>query len=73
MGTDDAEGFPNDGEGPVREVTVTPFYMNVTSVTNRQFSAFVDATGYVSESEQYGWSFVFHLRVTRKGRVVPVS
>ena len=30
-------------------------------VTNLEFSAFVNATGYVTTSERYGWSFVFHL------------
>lgn len=28
-------------------------------MTNRQFAAFVTATGYVTEAELYGWSFVF--------------
>lgn len=25
MGTDDREGFPSDGEGPIHEVTAAPF------------------------------------------------
>lgn len=61
MGTDDWEGFPADGEGPVREVTVSPFEIGRTAVSNREFAAFVDDTGYVTEAEQFGWSFVFHL------------
>jgi formylglycine-generating enzyme required for sulfatase activity len=30
-------------------------------VTNNEFAAFVDATGYVTDAERYGWTFVFHL------------
>lgn len=59
MGTDTDEGFPRDGEGPVREVTVDPFYIDVNMVTNLQFAEFVRAKGYKTESERYGWSFVF--------------
>ena len=61
MGTEDDEGFPDDGEGPVREVRVDPFLIDPTTVTNRQFRDFIRATGYKTEAEKYGWSFVFHL------------
>ena len=60
MGTDDKEGFPYDGEGPVRGITLDPFYIDVTTVTNHKFSEFIDATGYTTEAERYGWSFVFY-------------
>ncbi|MCL6594341.1 MAG: formylglycine-generating enzyme family protein, partial [Alicyclobacillus sp.] len=60
MGTDDGDGFPEDGEGPVRCVTVRPFYMDVHTVTNAEFARFVTATGYQTEAEVYGWSFVFY-------------
>ncbi|MGW2826558.1 formylglycine-generating enzyme family protein [Streptomyces sp. NPDC001443] len=59
MGTDDPDGFPEDGEGPVREVTVSPFWIDVHAVTNERFSRFVDATGHVTEAERFGWSYVF--------------
>ena len=59
MGTDDADGFPADGEGPVREVALAPFWIDPTAVTNAQFAAFVKATGHVTEAERFGWSFVF--------------
>lgn len=61
MGTDDRDGFPADGEGPARKVSVDPFYMDKYAVTNRQFAAFIRATGYKTEAERFGWSFVFHL------------
>ncbi|HKJ67308.1 MAG TPA: formylglycine-generating enzyme family protein [bacterium] len=59
MGTDDDEGFPADGEGPVREVVLDPFYIDTTAVTNRQFTKFIKSTGYSTEAERFGWSFVF--------------
>jgi formylglycine-generating enzyme len=61
MGTDDKIGFSADGEGPVRRVEVRPFLMDESAVTNAQFKRFVEETGYVTESERFGWSFVFHL------------
>jgi formylglycine-generating enzyme len=59
MGTTDADGFPADGEGPVREVELNPFLIDPCSVSNSRFAEFVDATGYVTDAERYGWSFVF--------------
>ena len=65
MGTESAEGFPADGEGPVREVTLDGFYMDTCAVTNRQFTEFVRATGYKTEAERFGWSFVFQGHVPK--------
>lgn len=59
MGADDDEGFPADGEGPVREVAVSPFRISRYAVTNERFGRFVAETGYVTEAERFGWSFVF--------------
>jgi formylglycine-generating enzyme required for sulfatase activity len=59
MGTDDADGFPGDGEGPVREVQLSGFLVDRWAVSNRRFAEFVDASGYVTDAERYGWSFVF--------------
>lgn len=39
-------------EAPVHEVTLDGFWMDATEVTNRQFQAFVDATGYVTVAEK---------------------
>ena len=38
-------------EAPVHHVTVAPFWIDRTPVTNRQFRAFVEETGYVTEAE----------------------
>ncbi len=59
MGTDDHVGFPGDGEGPVRAVTVSPFSIDRCAVSNDDFGEFVDETGYVTETERFGWSYVF--------------
>ncbi len=68
MGTDAADGFPADGEGPIRKVSVDPFRISPFAVTNKQFSAFVRETGYVTEAEKFGWSYVFHLLASEKTR-----
>jgi formylglycine-generating enzyme len=59
MGTTDPDRNRPDGETPVREVTVSPFWIGRRTVTNAEFAAFVDDTGYVTGAERFGWSFVF--------------
>ncbi len=66
MGTDYAQGFPADGEGPIREIAVSPFWIDACAVTNAQFAEFIEATGYRTDADRYGWSFVFHLHVPAK-------
>lgn len=68
MGTDDDEGFPADGEGPAREVTLSPFAVDPYTISNADFAAFTEATGYVTEAERFGWSYVFHLFVSKVAR-----
>jgi formylglycine-generating enzyme len=65
MGTDYQYGFPIDGEGPVRQVRVSAFLIDPTPVTNAEFSRFVADTGYVTDAELYGWSFVFWSHIPR--------
>ena len=60
MGTETDVGFPADGEGPVREVLLDPFYIDRYPVTVESFEEFARDTNYVSEAERFGWSFVFH-------------
>lgn len=38
-------------EAPVRQVSVDPFWIDATPVTNAQFAAFVEATGHVTLAE----------------------
>jgi len=66
MGTDSDDRVAADGEGPVREVHVDAFYMDATTVTNAEFAAFVDETGYTTDAEQFEWSFVFQNFLSEK-------
>ena len=59
MGSDAGPGYPGDGEGPARRVTVDAFSIDRFAVTNAQFATFVEATEHVTEAERFGWSFVF--------------
>lgn len=59
MGSDDRWAYPDDGESPVRNVSVGPFAIDPLAVSNDSFAAFAGVTGYVSEAERFGWSFVF--------------
>ena len=59
MGTDSDVAFAADAEGPVREVLLDEFLIARHAVTNAEFYQFVDETGYVTEAERFGWSYVF--------------
>lgn len=59
IGYEGPEAWESDGEGPVREVRLDAYWLDRTAVSNAQFAEFVGATGYVTESEQFGWAFVF--------------
>lgn len=61
MGTDSDKGWEADGEKKVIEVSMDPYWISRCCVTNREFGEFVDDTGHVSEAEQFGWSYVFHI------------
>ena len=59
MGSAGTEAYPDDGEAPVHNVAVAPFSIDAVAVSNARFGEFVAATGFVTEAERYGWSFVF--------------
>jgi sulfatase modifying factor 1 len=59
MGSEDELAYPADGEGPVRPVTLDPFWIDACTVSNAEFDRFAQTSGYVSEAESAGWSFVF--------------
>jgi sulfatase modifying factor 1 len=59
MGSVDRIGYQDDGEGPVRPITLDAFRIDRCAVTNRAFAAFVEDTGHVTDGERFGWSFVF--------------
>lgn len=58
IGTDTAV-FAEDRESPVREVNVESFYLDQYEVSNKDFARFVDETGYRTDAEVFGDSFVF--------------
>ncbi|GAB2735683.1 formylglycine-generating enzyme family protein [Sinomonas soli] len=63
MGDAFDEGYPADGEQPVHRVALEGFRIDSAPVTNAQFAAFVEATGFRTDAEHFGVSAVFHLLV----------
>jgi formylglycine-generating enzyme required for sulfatase activity len=61
MGNPRGDGYPQDGEEPVHEVSLSPFAIARAPVTNAEFDAFVRDTGHLTEAERSGWSFVFNM------------
>lgn len=59
MGSSAPKARPSDGEGPVRPVTLSPFRLDRFAVSNNDFAVFVAETGYRTDAEVLGWSFVF--------------
>lgn len=59
MGNEDSEALVADGEGPVRQVTVSPFAIDACAVSVADFAHFVRATDYRTDAEWFGWSYVF--------------
>lgn len=53
----------DDGENPLRKVRLAGFRMSPTTVTNAEFAEFIDATGYETEAQRFGWSFVFWAQI----------
>ena len=70
MGDGFGDGNRPDGEDPVHLVRVSAFNIDVTSVTVADFGRFVDATGYRTEAETFGYSAVFHLAVLADADIV---
>jgi formylglycine-generating enzyme len=65
MGTDYSDAFVDDGEGPVREIDLNPFWIDHTPVTNEMFARFIAETGHKTDAETFGWSFVFWAHVPK--------
>ena len=66
MGTEYEFGFPSDGEGPIKEVRLDSFLIDILAVTNRDFADFVKETKYKTDAEKFGWSFVFYKFIAPK-------
>lgn len=63
IGTNDVV-FESDREGPEREVEIEKYYLDKYEVSNGDFKEFVTKTGYVSEAEIFGDSFVFKILIS---------
>ncbi len=57
-------GIRDDRESPIKTKRLKPFRIMETTVTNAMFAEFVDDTGFETEAERFGWSFVFHHNVS---------
>ncbi|MEO0584308.1 MAG: formylglycine-generating enzyme family protein, partial [Bacteroidota bacterium] len=55
MGSEDG----GSDEKPVHKVTLSPFYMAETEVTVAQFKAFIDDTGYKTDADKDGESYIW--------------
>jgi formylglycine-generating enzyme required for sulfatase activity len=73
MGSEDLGANPLDNEGPIQEVSLPEFEISATPITNAQFAAFITETGYATEAEQTGWSFVFQLLVAEGVKIIGQS
>lgn len=62
IGTNDPQ-IAGDFEGPARRKKLSTFWMERGAISIAQFAQFVDATGYRTQAENFGWSFVFHTHV----------
>ena len=51
--------IPSDGETPQRIVKVSSFYIDKYEVSNKQYNDFIQKTKYKTDSELFGWSYVF--------------
>lgn len=56
--------FEGDHEGPEREVELEKFYLDKYEVSNSEFAKFVKKTGYKTEAETFGDSFVFKILIS---------
>lgn len=68
MGGTDADAYPADGEGPQRLVFCSSYRIAACTVSTRDFARFVSATGYLTDAEKFGWSYVFFEFVPRGSR-----
>ena len=65
MGSDNPI-IPQDGEGPARPVEISEFLMDKYEVSNWEFGVFVNETGYITEAEIFGDSFVLDYLLSKE-------
>ncbi|XP_030752379.1 formylglycine-generating enzyme isoform X2 [Sitophilus oryzae] len=61
--------FVSDMEGPARNISIKKdFYLDIFEVSNENFYDFVRMTGYKSEAEIFGDSFIFEMSLAENQR-----
>ena|GEM_PF-2406302 len=60
MGSSSLENDAKDDEKPLHHISVDSFYIGKYEITVKQFAAFVDATGYKTDAEKSGVSYIHH-------------
>jgi formylglycine-generating enzyme required for sulfatase activity len=48
-----------DSESPIRKQKLNDFYLDNVAVSNQRFAEFIEDTGYITDAERIGWSYVF--------------
>ena len=56
-----------DGE-KYRKAKLKPFGIELMAVSNKRFAEFIEKTGYITDAERFGWSFVFKDALTPQQR-----
>lgn len=60
--------FETDHESPLRNVTVNSFYLDKYEVSNQKFYDFIKETGYKTEAEVFGDSFLIAMALPEEDR-----
>ncbi|UCZ52487.1 formylglycine-generating enzyme family protein [Bacillus shivajii] len=68
LGTNTIVGYEADIETPQYKKAIASYLIDQYAVTNRDFKRFIDDTGYKTDAERFGWSFVFHLFISEKDK-----
>jgi len=55
--------IPGDGEAKRQGIELRPYRLSSSTITTAEFQAFVSATGYTTDAEREGVSFVFQTQV----------
>lgn len=59
MGSDEGEKGRERDEGPLHDVCIDGFWMGRREVTQGEFRRFVEASGYVTDAEREGFSWIY--------------
>ncbi len=68
LGTDHPV-IPTDGEGPRRKAALAGFSIDRYAVSVERFARFAETTGYKTEAERLGWSYVFRALIDDPARI----